>query len=196
MKKSLNLSGAENCFSDIENHWAKAYILNLVERDIIQKGNDALFHPEDEVTTEQFITWVIRGSKGDIEPTGEEWSSGYIDYALQQGIIEDYDLTNMHNPIERRSAARIVHEALLTEMGEKDEEEWSAAKNLQDLYNCRTCLMHIAQVYVKGIMPGRKHNIFDLTGSLTRAEAVAIIVRMLDREERIPPRPGDVSSML
>ncbi|MBW5445194.1 hypothetical protein GE107_03840 [Cohnella sp. CFH 77786] len=152
--------------------------------------NGGLFHPEDHVTTEQFVTMVIRSSKGIIEPTRGSWSSGYMDYALHKGIIEDYDLTNINKPIERRSAARIVHEALKTDFGERDEHEWSAAEKLRDLYSCHTCVMHIAQVYVKGIMLARDNNVFDAVGSLTRAEAAAVVVRMLDRDQRIPQTGG------
>lgn len=145
---------------------------------------------EDIVTTEEFVTMIIRSSKGNIEPTHEGWSSGYMDYAFHKGIIEDYDVTNISNPIERRSAARIVHEALLTEFGEEDEVAWSAAENLHDLYSCHTCVMHIAQMYVKGIMLGRDNSVFDVKGSLTRAEAETIIVRMLDMKQRIPQTEG------
>jgi rhodanese-related sulfurtransferase len=147
---------------------------------------------EDLVTTEQFVTMVIRSSKGHIEPTHGSWSSGYTDYALHKGIMEDYDLTNVSNPIERRSAARIVHEALLTEFGESDEHEWSAAEDLKDLFACHTCVMHIAQVYVKGIMSGRDHNLFDAKGGLTHAEAEEVVARMLDRERRTPRTEGRI----
>jgi rhodanese-related sulfurtransferase/deoxycytidylate deaminase len=173
-----------------DNHLDKAYILNLKERGIITGMNDSLFHPEYKITTEQFVTIIIRSSKGNIAPTGDGWSWGYMDYALHKGIIEDYDMTNINNPIERRSVARIVHEALLTEFGERDEDKWSAAENLSDLYACHTCVMHIAQMYVKGIMLGRDNNVFDAKGSLTGAEAAAIVVRMLDREQRIPQTEG------
>ncbi|RIX59673.1 rhodanese-like domain-containing protein [Paenibacillus nanensis] len=148
--------------------------------------------PVDHVTTEEFVTMIIRSSKSHIEPISGSLSLGYIDYALHKGIIEDYDLSNISKPIERRSAARIVHEALLTEFGEKDEPEWSAAENLRDLYSCRTCVMHIAQMYVKGIMLGRDHNLFDAAGSVTHAEAATIVARMLDRERRIPQTGGRV----
>ncbi|WP_341277997.1 rhodanese-like domain-containing protein [Paenibacillus sp. FSL H8-0537] len=147
---------------------------------------------EDHITTEQFVTMVIRSSKGHIEPTRGSWSSGYMDYALHKGVMEDYDLTNISKPIERRSAARIIHEVLLTEFGEKDEYEWSAAENLRDLYSCHTCVMHIAQMYVKGIMPGRDPNLFDVAGSLTHAEAKEVVARMLNREQRIPQTEGRV----
>ncbi|WFR58849.1 rhodanese-like domain-containing protein [Anaerocolumna sp. AGMB13025] len=141
---------------------------------------------EDQVTTEEFVRMIIKSSKVNLEETGDTWSSGYMEYALQMGIIEDYDMSNTSKPIERRSAARIVHEALLTEFREKDEYEWSAAENLKDLYSCHSCVMHIAQVYVKGIMLGRDNNVFDVKGCITREEASAILARMLDPEQRIP----------
>jgi rhodanese-related sulfurtransferase len=185
-----NADASDLHFADIYNHWDKAYILNLTECGIIPEMNDGLFHPEDTVTTEQFVTMIIRCSKGNIEPTRHEWSSGYMDYALHKGIVEDYDMTNICNPIERRSAARIVHEALLTEFGERDEDKWSAAENLSDLYICHTCVMHIAQMYVKGIMLRRDNNVFDAQGSMTCAEAAVVVVRMLDKEHRIPQTEG------
>ncbi|HHX61461.1 MAG TPA: rhodanese-like domain-containing protein [Epulopiscium sp.] len=164
----------------------KDNILYLTKRGIIKRINDGLYHPEDKVTTQQFVTMIIRSSKGEIEATRDGWSSGYIDYALYNGIIEDYDLTNISNPIERRSAARIVHEALLTEFSEIDEDKWSGADKLIDLHSCHTCVMHIAQVYVKGIMLARENNIFDIKGNITLSEAAGIVVRMLAREQRIP----------
>ena len=167
-------------------------MMKLTEQGIISEFNNDLFRPDDTITTEQFVTVIIRISKGNIDPTRDNWSSGYIDYALHKGIIEDYDMTNINNPIERRSAARIVHEVLLTEIREKDEDEWSAAEILRDLYICHTCVMHIAQMYVKGIIPGRDNNVFDAHGSITCAEATEIIVRMLDKEQRIPQTQGRV----
>lgn len=161
-----------------------------LERGIIPGMNHDLFHLEDKVTTEEFVTMIIRSSKGSIAPTLDPWSSVSMDYVLHKGIIEDYDMTNRSKPIERRCAARIVHETLLTEFDEKDEDDWSAAENLRDLYSCHTCVMHIAQVYVKGIILGRENKVFDAVGSITRGEAAAIIVRMLDREQRIPQTEG------
>lgn len=189
---SFHADASDVHFADLDNHWAKEYILNLIERDIISVVDDNLFHPEATITTEQFVTMIIKSSKGNIEPTRNGWSSGYIDYALHKGIIEDYDMTNINNPIERRSVARIVHEVLLTEFGERDDAEWSAAETLSDLYICHTCVRHIVQVYVKGIMLGRDNNVFDSQGSITYAEASAIIVRILDKKHRIPQTDGRV----
>lgn len=145
---------------------------------------------EDTVTVEQFVTMIIKSSKGCFDPNSKGWSSGSMEYALRQGIIEDCDITNRDKLIERRSAARIVHEALLTEFGERDEMSWSAAENLVDLYFCHTCVIHIAQMYVKGIMLSKENYIFDVLGNITWSEAAAITARMLDREQRIPQTEG------
>lgn len=139
----------------------------------------------DLITTNQFVTMVL----GNVTPTLE---CGYMNYALHKGIIEDYDMTNINNPIERRSAARIVHETLLTELKEKNESKWSAAEELSDLYTCHTCVIHIAQVYVKGIMLGHYNNMFDVHGSITCREASEIVVRMLDKKQRIPQTEGRI----
>lgn len=159
---------------------------DISEREIILWEKDGMLYPDDTITVEQFVTMIIRSSKGCFEPNLSGWSSGYMEYALRQGIIEDCDMTNRGKPIERRSAARIVHEVLLTELGERDEMSWSAAENLIDLYSCHTCVIHIAQMYVKGIMLCKEKEVFDVLGNITWAEAAAIVGRMLDREQRIP----------
>lgn len=162
----------------------------------VELGQDVVNdNSEEKVTTGQFVTMVIRSSKGDIAPTRDEWTSGYMDYALYRGIIEDYDLTHINNPIERRSAARIVHETLLKEFSERDETQWSVATKLIDLYSCRTCVMHIAQVYVKGIMCARDNNFFDVKGDMTLSEAATIVVRMLDREKRMTQTEDKVNEV-
>jgi rhodanese-related sulfurtransferase len=52
--------------------------------------------------------------------------------------------------------------------------------------------MHIAQMYVKGIMLGRDNNVFDALGKITWAEAAAVVARMLYKEQRIPQTEGRV----
>lgn len=148
---------------------------------------DSLCQPVDIITTREFLEMLIMGFQDRYEPAISKESSKYLDYALQRGIIEDLDITNMSSPIQRRNAARIVHNTLIEVLHEKDEDEWSEAEAIKDLYSCRTCVMHIAQVYVKGIMITREDYVFDNEGVLTRDEAVAIVDRMLHREKRIIP---------
>ncbi len=80
----------------------------------------------------------------------------YISMDAQQmrrmGILLSEDVTNPFDVMSRRNAARIMHEILRICCKEPDEPDVSAAHLLRDLYDCHTCVIHIAQVYVKGIM--------------------------------------------
>ena len=73
-------------------------------------------------------------------------------YGREQGWLEEQDILFGEKEIERRQAARILHQFLRLELKEKDESDWQAAMQLQDLLDCRICINHVAQMYTKGIM--------------------------------------------
>ena len=62
--------------------------------------------------------------------------------------------------MERRNAARIIHLFVRDIKGVKDEPDISESYIIKDLFDCRICANHIAQVYLKGIIEAR--NIDDL----------------------------------
>ena len=156
----------------------KETITELVKRQIIQSDSEEFFHPDQKITTEEFITWIVRSFDTSI--------SNPLTYATEKGFAEDYDWVHREREISRRQVARIVHDTLRIEMHEKDEDNWTAAKNLKDLYSCRTCVQHISQVYVKGILEPDKPNIYNVDGQMTRAEAADVLLKMIDRTKRKP----------
>lgn len=132
----------------------------------------------EKITTEEFITLVVQNFDARI--------SDPMAYAMAKGIAEDYDLVHSNREISRRQVARIVHDTLRIELHEKDEDDWMAAKDLKDLYSCRTCVQHISQVYVKGIVEPDKPNIYNVDGQMTHAEAADVLLKMIDRTKRNP----------
>lgn len=88
--------------------------------------------------------------------------------------------------IKRRTAAGMVHHVLLR-MGEADEESIEAALRLKDLYTCRTCVGHIVQVYVKGIMTEWSDGAFGVGEQITYREAEEIVNRAADSQLRKKP---------
>ncbi len=54
--------------------------------------------------------------------------------------------------ITKKQAAIIAHEYIKKILHIEDEDDITAANQLRDLYDCRVCAHHIAQVYCKGIM--------------------------------------------
>jgi len=85
----------------------------------------------------------------------------HTDEGRELGIYEAQDFLDVNAAVERRHAARIFHNILLKKCGVKDLEDIEKAGELLDLYDCRVCVNHIAQVYLRGIMDERLECIFD-----------------------------------
>ena len=93
----------------------------------------------------------------------------------------------------KKDVARIVHEYLIRVLKEPDETDIRAASALKDLYSCRVCAGHIAQVYVKGIVFPRSDRIFGLDDHLEADELEAVEERIFDTSlrKRVPaPETG------
>lgn len=111
----------------------------------------------------------------------------------RKGWLEDIDTARGQRLADRQTTARIVHQFLRCQMGEADEPDWGDARNLKDLYDCHTCVNHIAQVYAKGIMREAAPERFAGRQQLSREEASEIVERMLWSQKRLTTKapPGD-----
>ena len=138
--------------------------------------------PGRPVPTEEFVAIVL--SKLDIP------EEDILTYAAGRNLLETRDRMQAELPIRRRDAARILHTVLRQVLEEEDEADWSAAERLRDLYTCRSCVQHIAQIYAKGILPEAKPRLFDTEAFLTLEEAQQAAERLADREKRLPVAPG------
>jgi len=186
---AIGASAAGTQFPDMQGHWALENVETLAEMGIVSGMDDGLFHPNELVTTAQFVKMVIQGTTaGSFPPTGEHWASGYLEEALRLEVIDEYDVNDRDEPLIRRYAARISHNALVNIQNEDDEPDISAADKLEDLYDCTTCVWGVGQCYVKGIMIGFPDGFFYGDGTLTRAEAATVIMRLIDPSTRIPQK--------
>ena len=82
---------------------------------------------------------------------GEEYEDVFS-RGLENGWLEYEDKLYCNDPIARKNIARIIHMFLLKEKGLSDLPSIHDAEVLRDLYDCRVCANHIAQVYLRGIM--------------------------------------------
>lgn len=96
----------------------------------------------------------------------------------KRGWLEEQDRLWEERPIEKRQASRIVHEFLRIEGHEKDERDIRKAQKLEDLYHCRVCANHVAQVFVKEIIPARNATRFGILDPVSKCEMTDIFGRM------------------
>ena len=188
-------NAAARDFPDIKGHWAEMYISRLVEKGAISGMPDGNFYPDGTVTISQLIRIIISSEFGDIAPTGNHWASGYIQKAIELVLIDGYefsDETVFDLPVDRMQAAKIVTHTLSNILGEDFESNTSAVDRFLDYVpGCKACMgefhSYVGQPYIKGIISGKPGPVFDGEAYLTRAEASVIIMKMLDRQLRIPP---------
>ena len=106
---------------------------------------------------------------------GERWNK--IDW------MEEQDLINKDKQIDRRNAARILHMYMQQELHIKDFKDITPAYVLKDLFDCRVCANHIAQVYLRGLMKSIKIgeiSMFDLYGDVYEEEINNIKCKLND----------------
>ena len=99
------------------------------------------------MTNLEFITELCR-------VTGEETEDIFI-RGRRAGWLEAEDELDPEQDIARKQQARILHMYLLKEKKIPDLKDISKAYELKDLFDCRVCANHVAQVYCRGIMDAK-----------------------------------------
>lgn len=127
------------------------------------------------MTREQFIKRLLEVFG---EDTGDVFSNG-----LENGWLEFEDKLYRDDEINRKNIARIIHLYLLKEKGISDLKDISKAAELRDLYDCRVCANHVAQVYLRDIMSAKELSVnggflwFDLNGEDDSAAIEDYLIR-------------------
>ncbi|MBR5400676.1 MAG: hypothetical protein IK102_02590 [Treponema sp.] len=103
-------------------------------------------------------------------------------YGHLRGWLEDQDERFCDNALNRQTVARIVHQFMKIELGVPDLPDITPANVLADLYTCHTCVNHIAQVYLRGIMDaqfverdGIEYKVFNHYEEITSEESKQIL---------------------
>lgn len=124
------------------------------------------------------MLWKQRGQT----PTA---SKELLHYGHIRGWLEDQDESFPDAVLDKRTAARILHQFMKLEAGIPDIENIKDAEILQDLYTCRVCANHVAQVYLRQLMDaeeiennGKICFIFNMLKSVSKEEAETIISKM------------------
>lgn len=142
---------------------------------------------EEHVSVRAFVSLLSDG-------LGQGAGQEPLSYGKRKGWLNSQDMLEQDAPLFRRSMARILHDFLRVECGEQDEADWGIATRMQDLYDCRTCVNHVAQMVAKGILEpkrvvadGRLVEIFGMTMPVTRQEALEGITKAFYKELRVTP---------
>lgn len=110
---------------ELVKDWAKQFIITAVNNDVIKGYNDRTFRPENKITRCEMIVMVLNAfdieqsqvkettfSDSDLIP---EWSKGFVNKAVDMGIVKGYEDDNTFRPgkeIIRAEAVTIIAKCL------------------------------------------------------------------------------------
>ncbi|NLX77052.1 MAG: S-layer homology domain-containing protein [Clostridiaceae bacterium] len=76
-------------YKDIENHWGKQYMLELVERNIIAGYPDGTLKPDNNITIAEFVKILLTSQGTDPGNSASGfWADNYIRAAYETGYIK------------------------------------------------------------------------------------------------------------
>lgn len=157
-------------FSDISNHWAKEAILQAVKKGYVSGYPNGTFQPNKEVSRAEFIKMLVDALKLPHSQVGKPWYQPYVAAAIETGVHQQMDFkTDYNKPLTRLEMVRIAVRGTDKQLKESKQ----TLKDGEFLYRATK----------SGILQGMANGELNLEGTTTRAQAVAIIERILTLNE-------------
>jgi hypothetical protein len=202
-------------YNDITNHpWARNVLNGLYSKGIMTNLRFDEFGADDRTTRGEFVTLLVKGlnlplnyddnnSFYDILPGTRTttWSYEYIETAARAGIVQGRSVGYFGSelPITREEVAIMIARALELKLPANDSKlEQSLSKSYLDASRIEYYARPAVEAVTKAkIMTGSEVTVpgstkpgynFNPKSELTRAEAGAIVVRMLQKNSSIFPK--------
>lgn len=188
-------------YSDVsKSAWYYGYVNKISEMNAFAGYEDGTFRPENQITQEEFVKTVVCLINGDmtdkqkaetketIKVRWADWAKPYFNKAVELGLITEQDgnFKATGIPCTRGNMAKLTVRALTYLQEEPIADTSAYVEKIKDYKNIETeNKEYVIQAYAKGIISGYENGTFRSDGFLTRAEASSVLVRLIDKNERI-----------
>lgn len=180
---------SQKYFSDVcQGNWAYSAITAMSENGILAGYPDGTFQPNNTVTYGQFIKMaMIAATNEDIgnSSTGN-WAASYYNQAVELKYFgkTNIQLDQLNSKMPRCDMALIISNIL----GDTKIENYDKLEQSISDVDAKTKNDYdIIKSYASGILTGYSDGTFKPNGTLTRAEAVTVIYRLVDESKRVLP---------
>ena len=179
--------GTTTHFTDVkETDWFYKDVMELIRRGLISGYPDKTFRPNAQIRVNEFTKILVSTIDNNIKTSpNAHWAEGYINKAKELGIIKNGEFSDYNRYITRGEMARmIVRTAELN-----GETQYNKLENFKyiipDYSSIDPSLQeYVIKAYSKGIISGYKDKTFSANESATRAQACAMIIKLIDESKR------------
>lgn len=155
-------------FSDVtDKSWYRSELNDLYNSGVINGYEDGTFRPNGTVTSGEALKMILLAC-GYEEPerVASHWARCYLNLALDEGILERYEISDLDVSITRAMVAKVAANAL-------DIDRLGTDAPFSDTNN-----KYILSLYDYDILTGYEDHTFRPNKSLTRAELAVIVWRI------------------
>ena len=188
-------------YSDVnQSAWYASYVNKISELNAFSGYEDCTFRPDNQITQEEFIKTVVCLICGELNESNaptvkntwnskwRSWAVPYLDKAFELGLITEQDtmFKLVGIPCNRGEMAKVITRAVEYLKEDSVADTSTYITKLKDYSRMKEEYKpYVLQAYAKGILSGYDDGTFRDDGLLTRAEASSVLVRLIDKNERI-----------
>lgn len=180
-------------FKDVKSgEWYLDSVSTLVAMGGITGYEDSTFRPTGTITRAEYTSIVARslGLKAKDGVTGH-WSAGIMAAATDAGLVKSGEFTEPDKAITRNEMARMAVRAVAYQNEAVPADYSDYASLMTDINASAAFKDDVTKVVAMGIISGYPDKTFQGTRTLSRAEASAVAIRILDKEARtVPGKPS------
>lgn len=181
-----------NTFSDIAlKDWFSSSVQSVYELGLMAGESENKFNPNGSITIAQSIAIASRihaiyhtGSQDVLNKySGDKWYSGVEEYAIENGLIKQGDFTSesMNRPATRAELIYILDGAIPDTMLEPIH----SISSIKDMNVSSKYGNEMYRMVNAGVISGYQDNTIKPKNKITRAEASAIVSRLIKPSERL-----------
>lgn len=186
---SIDASQETIKFSDTQRHWAREQIERAVSLGIVSGYPNGTFKPDGEVTRAEFTAMLVRAVKlpetigvpvsfRDFDAI-PEWARPFVASAAAAGVITGFEDGTFRADLRITRAQMAV---MIAKAAELKLVEGSSTGFADDTTIPKWARSSIAAAADAGLVQGKGGNRFEPLSNATRAEALTLILRLVDRE--------------
>lgn len=192
MLSSLGVAYADNNFSDINGHWAQDQIVTFSENGYVNGYENNIFKPDGQITRAEFVSifnkvfGLTQGSNKVFEDTKSHWSKNVVDTAVTNGVCSGKSDTNFapDDKLTRQEASKMLSNYL--QLADSNIDKLRAYKDNEQVASW--AMNDVEGVIEKGYMKGYSSGEFKPLSTITRAETVTMLNRVLsERRPSVKP---------
>lgn len=168
--------------SDIEGHWAKAYIDELVQDGTLSGHPDGTFRPDNNTSIGEFLKICVKAFSSENVQNGTvgDWALPFYQKMMELKYVsaDDEDLVNLQRPITRSQVARILGRIATEKYPSFTDQIHSEGGKISDFELLAERDRYGVSFMVRlGVITGYNDGSFRGGNLLTRAELSAMISR-------------------